>query len=1113
MYFFDISTERSLIIHKIQSDAHVWSLNTKLVLSDGVENDMFGYSVAVNTDTAIVSSYYGKVACVYVYKDNTWMLQTKLLPPTDGSNYNLFAYTAALDGNTAIVSAIELLDSTGSTIGGSAHVFERNGDEWIYQAKLSSPSNPIDDAYFDYFGWRLALDGNIAIVTAVQDSEYGEGSGAAYVFERTGESWGPPIKLLANDGALGDNFGSSVALSGWTAIIGALQDDGGVEGMGSAYVFVLEGVEWKQQAKLRPSDGAPGNSFGWSVAIDSSTNLAIISAISVGSDLSGSGFVYVFDWDAMEMKWKEQTKLVTTDHLQGDFFGYSVAVSGSTILVGSVNHLSSGSAYVFVTDGVTWTQQSMLLPHDGEIGDGFGGSVALDSSINTALVGAMYDDDMGGNSGSAYVFDTASPLSPPATRTPTPPPPPAAPSLSPVGTPVTPLVSLGQFIISGSIFLTDFDTTLTDDSIALLEVVLKDAASVNLEADQSIADVTITSIGGEVQGSGNLRLRLLQAASLPVEFELVAQVTCSAISCDDVTIVANLLYDRVKGSLSDQISSGAFSSTLQEKANNELVHSLISASVSSVAVTGVMIYSSWNSWKLNTKLTQSDPLVNGLGYNIVLDADTAVVGALDGIGAYVFVLREGKWELQSKLLPPSDGSDYTRFGWVAALDADIALVGALERDAINPFTEPNVPSVHVFERIGNIWTHTIKLSPRSSGFGYRLALSSGFALVSSVNDDDNGENSGAAYMFQRNNNSWVEHAKLKPTDGKEGDYFGTSVSLSGQTAIIAASGSGAAYVFTLVGADWIEQAKLTGDDSLFGCSVAIDNSAKRVIVGSNHFGYIFVLSHDGVKWDQQAKLDVGAADGLGTSVAISDNTALVGYPNYSGKDTVYVFVWDGVKWAQKELLLPTGQGNEDNFGWSVAIDSSIKTVFVGALLDDEAGLDGGSIYVFDTTTSSVSIRIQGSISVTNFDTATLSDEVIGVLKQTIKEMASVNLGSGQSVDEVSISSIDGNKVVRQLRFLETSSLVVMFEIVVREICGSKDCNDATEMANNMFELVTGAMHDQINSNAFTQALQEKAESDQVYSLVDTIASSVDFTVPDVTLIVLGKDIMVRMLSS
>jgi len=285
-----------------------------------------------------------------------------------------------------------------------------------------------NSASSDQFGWSVAVsdDGTTAIVGAV-----GEGgpdrvttgmtetdrdrAGAAYVFEATEGSWSQQAKLTADDRDSDDAFGSSVAVSsdGSTAVIGAMDDeDPNGEGAGSAYVFAATDGSWSQQAKLTADDGDGGDEFGWSAAVSSDGTTAIVGAQS-NEDSGGEGSAYVFA--AADGSWSQQAKLTADDGDSGDQFGRSVTMSGdgTTALVGAnldgdPNGQYAGSVYVFATTGGSWSQQTKLVPDDGDSGDAFGSSVAVSSDGSTALVGASLDEDPNGDqAGSTYVFAAA----------------------------------------------------------------------------------------------------------------------------------------------------------------------------------------------------------------------------------------------------------------------------------------------------------------------------------------------------------------------------------------------------------------------------------------------------------------------------------------------------------------------------------------------------------------------------------------------------------------------------------------------------------------------------------------------------------------------------------
>jgi hypothetical protein len=174
--------------------------------------------------------------------------EVKLLAD-DGAPNDSFGFNVALSGNTAIIGAPEVDDDIRGVDVGAAYVFTRSGHIWHQQAKLTAD----DGAAKDGFGGNVALSGDTAVIGAMFQDSRGDNSGSAYVFTRSGTTWNQQVKLTAADGAKGDAFGQSIALSGDTVVIGAPHDDDKGNDAGSVYVFTRSGTTWSQQAKLTAS--------------------------------------------------------------------------------------------------------------------------------------------------------------------------------------------------------------------------------------------------------------------------------------------------------------------------------------------------------------------------------------------------------------------------------------------------------------------------------------------------------------------------------------------------------------------------------------------------------------------------------------------------------------------------------------------------------------------------------------------------------------------------------------------------------------------------------------------------------------------------------------------
>lgn len=325
-----------------------------------------------------------------------WTELPKILA-SDGEAGDYFGYSIAVSDDTALIGSER--DDDKGVDSGSVYVFNRMNNTWIYQMKLIAS----DGRPGDLFGSSVSISGDTALIGTDGDDDNGIESGSAYVFIRTGAIWVQQAKLLASDGAADDLFGWSVSLYQDTALIGALNDDDNGYESGSAYVFTRVGMNWIQQAKLLATDGTVNDFFGGSVSL--SNNTALIGAHGDDDKGAESGSAYVFT--RAGVNWTQQAKLLASDETAGDYFGWSVSLSDDTALIGADgnddNGAESGSAYVFIRVGVNWIQQAKLLALDSVARDYFGWSVSLSSDV--ALIGAPFDDDHGEESGSAYVFN------------------------------------------------------------------------------------------------------------------------------------------------------------------------------------------------------------------------------------------------------------------------------------------------------------------------------------------------------------------------------------------------------------------------------------------------------------------------------------------------------------------------------------------------------------------------------------------------------------------------------------------------------------------------------------------------------------------------------------
>jgi hypothetical protein len=399
-----------------------WTQQQKLTDPEETYNDNFGYSVAISGPIAVIGAAGRKVgnnleqgaAYVFVLNGSTWTQQQELTV-ADGQEGSSFGYSVAVSGTTALIGAPGYaVDSfTGPYDQGAAYVFVQNGTTWSQQQKLQAS----DAAPNSFFGTSIALSGTTAVITAPQGNgnpeDNGQGVAGAYIFVQSGTTWIEQKKLTASDGAAGDDFGYSVALSGTSIIVGAPLHNAR---QGAAYVFLQISGFWAGGPELTADDGAPNDEFGCSVAVSGTT--AVIGArfhsidTSAGNNFDqGAAYVYVQNG----ITWSPQQELEASDAAHYGYFGTSVAVSGTTAIIGAPGSGGApGAAYVFTQSNGAWSQQEEMTNSDAST---YGFGVPLAMSGTTALVGVSIHNEL---SGAIYVFAAVPTLSPATLTTPSP---------------------------------------------------------------------------------------------------------------------------------------------------------------------------------------------------------------------------------------------------------------------------------------------------------------------------------------------------------------------------------------------------------------------------------------------------------------------------------------------------------------------------------------------------------------------------------------------------------------------------------------------------------------------------------------------------------------------
>jgi hypothetical protein len=360
----------------------------KLAASDGAQGDYFGQAVSTNGNIAIIGAFKDGVSfydygSAYLF-DITTGTQLRKLTASDANHGDDFGYSVDIDGDVAIAGAKG--DDEGGLNVGAAYLFDITTGSQLAKLMPSDPTLTQNE----YFGYAVAIDGNLAIVGAYGNDTVGSDSGSAYVFNVTTGT--QTVKLTASDAAAGDEFGKSVSINENIAIVGAPGKDGTGLNFGAVYLF--NAATGSQLVKLTALDAAENDYFGCSVAIED--NVAIVGAY--GKDNTGAAYLFDITTGIQLMK------LTAQDAAESDYFGYSIDIKNDVAIIGAMGDddggSNSGSAYLF--DITTGNQLTKLTASDASENSRFGMSVSID---NTIIIGAYGDNSY---TGAAYLFERGS---------------------------------------------------------------------------------------------------------------------------------------------------------------------------------------------------------------------------------------------------------------------------------------------------------------------------------------------------------------------------------------------------------------------------------------------------------------------------------------------------------------------------------------------------------------------------------------------------------------------------------------------------------------------------------------------------------------------------------
>ena len=352
------------------------------------------------------------------------------------------------------------------------------------------------------------------------------------------------------------------------------------------------------------------------------------------------------------------------------------------------------------------------------------------------------------------------------------------------------------------------------------------------------------------------------------------------------------------------------------------------------------------------------------GFSVFISGDNAIIGSPMDDGesgsAYIFEQEGSQWLEHTKLIA-SDGSYSDNFGWSVSISGDYAIVGA-ECDTDNGIYNG---SAYIFKQEENQWIEQTKLTASDGDnyyvFGHSVWINDSYAFIGAPGASyENNDHVGAVYIFKLEGSNWIEYEKLVASDCGFSDEFGTSISVFGDYIIVGSPDndgndlwSGAAYIFKKEGNNWVEQVKLIASDGAtadhFGCSVSIFGN--YAIVGAewndengDQSGSVYIFERVGESWIEYEKLIASYTTSeytFGRDVSINGDYLVVGSDTYDTNGLASIFELQDSTWVEQVTFYDRG----GHYGNSVSMCED--KMIIGAFMDDENGDYSGSAYIYD----------------------------------------------------------------------------------------------------------------------------------------------------------------------
>ncbi len=797
------------------------------------------------------------------------------------------------------------------------------GEDYTELTKLLASSKGSGDIY----SFDVAIDGDYAIV-----SQREGWNGAAYIFRRTGSNtWDSGTKITVPDEWDRNRFGNSVAISGDYVIVGAKKTDT-YDSAGSAFIFRRTGINtWDSGTKIVSPN--PGGWDGFGVSVSISGDYAIVGAASYTTGrFSGNGTAYIFRrtgenaWDSV-VQIKPDISSFWVDN-----FGRSVAISGDYAIVGDPGNNKGGSdagaVFIFKRTGENmWDSGTMIMAYDAEEYNKFGGSVAIDGDY--AIVGDNSSINGETRAGAAYIFR----------RT-------------------------GENAWDSGTKITASDADSWDFF----------GNSVSISGDYAVVGASSDDEGESAAGAAYIFKRFgtntwdsgtkVMASDARRDAYLGRSV---AVSGEYVIVGAPGNSYVEPGAYIFQESSKTESVPVSPK-NVDVRPGDGSLEISWSPVSGASGYNIYLGTESGVSAGNYDELASSASNSYVWDGLTnitvyyIVVTAVNGNGESAESDEAIGTPISFQKIFSPDTDKWDDLGASTSISGDYAIVG---------YSSKYGGAVYIFRRTSdNTWDEGNKIEPSDvefrRSFGRSVHIDGDYAIVGDPDDYEGGTVAGAAYIFRRTgDNTWDSGVKILAPDIDSFDFFGKSVSISGDYAIVGAEGKypgGAAYIFRRTGLNtWDAGTKIKASndefDVRFGTSVFI--AGDYAIIGDegddegeNAAGAAYIFRRTGLNtWDSGTKLmadDPYFRDNFGAAVAMSEDYAIVGTDKVYGKGAAYIFRRTGLNtWDSGTKIVASDTDLGESFGVSVAINGDYA--IVGDVENSIGGFNAGAIYVFKRT--------------------------------------------------------------------------------------------------------------------------------------------------------------------